>query len=272
MKDLKDLTDFKFKEERLSVASLQVDPRVQRPLNPRRVEAMLATYNPAGLGVISVSRRNAVTDVIIDGQHRREVILRANDGGGEALCHVYEGLTLAEEAKLFLLLNNASKPTLIAKHLVGVTAGDPLAVEIERLVKEYGWAVSEQAGPATITAIGSLQKIVRFSERVEADPHLLSMALLAVTRAWGTQHAGVRGVILEGIAAIFHEYKDRVDLDRLVNKMKGFEDGPQGLHDRAQFYSKQEKITMPMAVARLLVAQYNVGAKSKALETWRRRR
>lgn len=269
---MRDLTDFKFKEEKLQVASLQVDPRVQRPLNPRRVEQMLASYNPAGLGVLSVSRRNAVTDIIIDGQHRREVILRANDGGGEALCHVYENLKLADEAELFLLLNNASKPSLIDKHMVGVTAEDPLAIEIERLVKEYGWKVTQQGGPASITAIGSLQKIVRFSERVEADPHLLSLALMTVTRAWGTQYAAVRGVILEGVAALWWEYKDRLDKDRLINKMKGFADGPEGLHDRAQFYSKQEKITMPMAVARLIQAEYNVGAKSKALENWRRRR
>lgn len=269
---MRDLADFKFKEERLQVASLQTDPRVQRPLNPRRVEAMLITYNPAGLGVLSVSRRNAVTDVIIDGQHRREVILRANDGGGEALCHVYEGLTLAEEAELFLLLNNNSKPSLIDKHLVGVTAEDPLALEIERLVKEYGWKVTQQGGPASITAIGSLQKIVKFSERVEADPNLLSLALLTVTRAWGTQYAGVRGVILEGLAALFNEYKDRLDLDRLVRVLKGTSDGPEGLHDRAQTYAKMEKITMPMSVARLIQAEYNVGAKSKALENWRRRR
>lgn len=269
---MRDLKDFKFKEERLAVASLQTDPRVQRPLNPARVEAITVNFNPAGLGVLSVSRRNAVTDVIIDGQHRREAVLRVYDGGGEANCHVYEGLTLADEAELFLLLNNTTKPRLIDKHLVGVTAGDPMAVDIERLVAQYGWKVTAQAGPASITAIGSLQKIWRFSERVEADPHLISMALLAVTRAWGTQYAGVRGVILEGLAAIFNEYRDKVDLDRLVDKMRSFEDGPEGLHDRAQSYAKMEKITMPMSVARLLIAQYNVGAKGKALDDWRRRR
>lgn len=269
---MKDLTDFKFTEAKLRVADLQVDPRVQRPLNARRIETMVSTYNPAGLGILSVSRRNAVTDVIIDGQHRREVILRVTDGQGEALCHVYEGLTLAEEALLFLLLNNSSKPSLIDKHLVSVTAGDPTAMEIERLVGEYGWKVSPQAANSSITAIGSLQKIMRFSERVEADPHLLTLALLAVTRAWGTQYAGVRGVILEGLAALFNEYKDRLDLDRLVRTMKGTTDGPEGLHDRAQTYAKMEKITMPMSVARLLVAEYNVGAKAKALDNWRRRR
>lgn len=269
---MRDLSEFKFKEEKLKVATLETDPRVQRPLNAKRVEAMVKNFSYAGLGVLAVSRRNAVTDVLIDGQHRKEALLRVSDGQGEALCHVYEGLSLADEAELFLLLNNSSKPNLIDKHLVSVTAGEEMAVDIERLVAEYGWKVSALGGPASITAIGSLQKIWRFSERVEADPHLITMALLAVTRAWGTQYAGVRGVILEGLAAMFNEYKDRLDLDRLVRTMKGTEDGPQGLHDRAQFYSKQERITMPMAVARLLVAQYNVGAKTKALEGWRRRR
>lgn len=270
----RDLMEFKFEEERLKVADLSTDPRVQRPLNLNRVNAIVSLYNPAGLGVLSVSRRGpaGIQDVIIDGQHRREAILRVNDGGGEALCHVYSGLTLADEAELFLLLNNTTKPRLIDRHLVSVTAGDEMANSIAKLTSEYGWKVTDQAGPAAINAVGSLQKVWRLSERVEADPNLITMTLMVINRAWGTQENAARGVLMEGIAAMFAEYGAKLDTDVLIRKMAGFPGGPDGLHDRAQTYAKMERFTVPMAVARLLVKEYNVGRRAGALTEWRRRR
>lgn len=272
MNDQESISKYKFTEETLPLSRLEVDPRVQRPLNPAKVQNFVSSFNPAGMGVISVSRRNPVTEIIIDGQHRAEAARRVTDNAGEALCHVYEGLTLEQEAELFLLLNNTTKPRLIDKHRVQVTAGVPMAVEIDKLTREYGWKVDPQAGPASITAIGSLQRIWRLSEQVQADPHLITMTLMVINRAWGVQENAARGVVMEGLAALFAEYGARVDTDILIRRLKDYAGGPEGLHDHAQTYSKLERTTVPMAVARLAVQEYNVGRRVNGLEPWRRRR
>ncbi len=272
MNDTSTTSPYKFTEELLKVGDLEVDPRVQRVFNPAKAQTIFNNWNPAGLGVISVSRRNPVTMVIIDGQHRVDAARRITDNAGEVPCHVYDGLTLEQEAELFLLLNNTTKPRLIDKHKVQVTAGEEMAVEIDRLTREYGFKVDPQAGPANITAIGSLQRIWKLSKQVEADPNLITMTLLVVNRAWGVQENAARGVVLEGIAALFAEYGARVDTDILIRKLKDYSGGPEGLHDHAQTYAKLERTTVPMAVARLAVQEYNVGRRVNNLEPWRRRR
>jgi len=260
---------YKFTEDIIEVANLGTDLRVQRPLNMAKVNKILHSFNPSGMGVVSVSKRDAVTFIIIDGQHRVEALRRHTDNG-VVLCHVYEGLTIEQEAELFLLLNNTTKPRSIDKFMVEVTSGHPEAVAIDNLVRARQYRISHIAGPATINAINSLRAIYKLSVEKEADPDLISMSLLVVNRAWGIQESASRGVILEGIAQLYGEYGSRVDTETLIRKLMEFPGGPHGLWDQAHTYSKLDRSRMPMAVAKTIVAEYNKGRRVNTLEPWRR--
>ena len=267
------MTDSNFTEEFISVGDLDVDRAVQRSsMDVRKVERFARRYNPAALGVITVSKRNEVTYIIIDGMHRTEATRRVTDGTGKLLCHVFHGLTIAEEAQMFLDLNAGNQPTLIDKFKVRITAGDPQAIKINEMVRSYGWTVHPAAANGAIQCVGTLERIQNLSDLHEVEPGLLQVSLMTVTHAWGHDRDGAQAGILEGIGLVYDEYRDLINLDRFSNKLKNYQGGPQALLVEGRTMAAYKKAKVPFGLAERLVDEYNVGAKTKSLHPWRRRK
>lgn len=266
------MTDKPYTEELIRVDDLQVDPHIQRLyLDVRRVDRMVLRFNEAALGVITVSRRNAVTNIVIDGMHRREATRRARGGDYLVATHVFEGLTLPEEAQMFVDLNNMNKPNLFDLFRLRIVAEDPQAIAINKLLMAYGWKVASTNSRGVVKAVGTLDDLYLQGQRAEND--LLQFVLMTVTRAWGLDHEAVRASILTALAAVFTEYGDTLDQDRLVHILKGYPGGPGGLwSDGKQFSSTRRVGSVPMGIAERIVDEYNKGLRAKALHPWRRHR
>lgn len=262
----------KFTIEVIQVGDLEVDKEIQRDhLDLNRIEKMKAIYNEAALGVITVSRRNRVTNVVIDGMHRRQLVAEVTDGAGAMLCHVYTGLTIAEEAAMFLALNYSTQPTSLDKFRVRVRGGDPVAVDIDRLVKGEGWVIQKDPGNATIQAVRAVERIYAKSVKFDYEPNLLMLTLRALTRAWGRDQDVSNGILLEGMAAFLAVGGERVDFDSLVHKLSGYKNGAYGLLTNGKALRSTKAVAAPMAIAELLTNEYNKGKGSKALPAWQRR-
>jgi uncharacterized protein DUF6551 len=265
--------DKKFVEEEIQTRDLEVDPRIQRDaLNYKKVERIVRNFNPAALQIVTVSRRNAVTHVILDGWHRWQAVKELTDNQGTILCHVYEKLTSAEEAQLFLDLNYANQPTLLEKFRARIVAEDPIAMGISDLVHSYGWTVSAAPTNGNIQAVGALERIYNRSVAADADPNYLQMTLLIITRAWGSDRFGAQAVLLEGLSSFYSVHQDQIDLDRLINKLQLYPNGPQGLHSDATQLSSVRRGQVAMSVAELVTDDYNKGKTSKRLPVWKKRR
>jgi len=262
----------KFSIELISVGDLEVDKDIQRDhLDLHRIERMRAVYNEAALGVITVSRRNRVTNVVIDGMHRRQLVAEETDGAGQMLCHVYHGLTVPEEAAMFLALNYSTQPTALDKFRVRVRGLDPTAVDIDNIAKGEGWVIQKDPGNATIQAINSVERIYLKSIKFDREPNLLMITLRAVTRAWGREQDASSGVLLEGMAAFLSVYDDKYDFDSLVHKLRGYKNGPYGLLTNGKALRSSKQVSAPMAIAEIITTEYNKGKGSKALPAWSRR-
>lgn len=259
-------------EEWISVSDLDVDREVQRDhFDLRKVERMKRNFNPAALGVITVSRRNAVTNIVIDGMHRTQTVRELTDGAGKVLCHVFTGLTRKEEAQMFLDLNAGTQPTLIDKYKKRILTEDPVAVGIHELLKSYGFTVDNNNQDGYISAVGAMERIYVKSETMEAEPNLLQLVLISVTHAWGNSRDGVVASILEGLGAFFAVHGSNVNLDRFKNKLETYKGGPLGLIKDARSLAAIRKGKVSMAVAELLTDEYNKGAKSRFLSSWKAR-
>lgn len=266
------MTDMNFTEEWIPVSELDIDRAVQRSsFDKHKVERFKRNFNPAALGVITVSRRNAITLVIIDGMHRTETVRQLTTNEGKILCHVFSGLTRAEEAQMFLDLNAGTQPTMLDKFRVRLTAEDSVAIKIHEMAHAYGWTVSAVQGNGTIQCVQALERIHKLSEKLEAEPSLLQVTLMCVTHAWGQSKAGVKAVILEGIAALAGEHGSNLDLDVLQRKLRDYPGGPLGLHTDAVTLASMRRGKVSMAVAERLTDEYNKGRKTKVLHPWRRR-
>jgi hypothetical protein len=266
----------KYTIEDLPVGSLEVDRRVQRTgLEQHKLEKMVKYWNEDAKGVITVSRRRDRSQIIIDGQHRTEAVRRLTDNQGTVTCHVYEGLSLMEEAQMFLDLNNTTKPPIQDKFRVRVTGEDPAAVRINDIANAYGWTITRAAGDGNINAVATLERLYLLSEKLELEPNLVQVALLVITRAWGMERYGVGATIMEGLGRVLAEHRDKIDIENLIVKLKERKGGPSTLHAEATQMASLRHGKVSMAVAELVVDTYNKGKRTgdggKALPRWIRR-
>jgi hypothetical protein len=255
----------------IPAAQLEVDRRVQRDdLNQRKVETIERNYNEDALGVIIVSARKDRGLYIIDGWHRTEATKR-RDPQRELTCHVFEGLTLVEEAEMFLDYNYSDKPNLLEKYKVRLSAEDPDSLLIEKLTRDRGWKVDPQPAPGHIQAIGALYRIHELSQKVEADPHLIDATLMVITRAWGNDRDAAQAVILEGLARFIAKHGARLDINRLYEVLRARSGGVSQLHTEATQMAKMERSRVTNMVAHLITVTYNKGARGRSVPAWGQR-
>lgn len=263
--------------EKLKVADLLVDKRVQRDgLLPSKVDDMVRNFNIDAVGIIHVSRR-VDGDYVIDGWHRKEAVLRVTEGTGEMTAHVYTGLTLPQEADMFLDLNNRTNVRPIEKHKARVTGGDPQALRIENEVRSYGWAVHPIPAPGHVNAVNKLYQLDKLSMNPDGsrkEPSLIQLTFLTITRAWANDRFAGQAVILEGIGRLYDEHGSKIDTDHLVDRLKNYKGGPRKLHQEASQFANTIGGKVSMAVAYLITEAYNKGKQNNAktaLPPWRKR-
>lgn len=259
--------------ETVKVSDLDVDRAVQRDeLKPRKVEMIVRNYNRDALGVLHVSRRRTANGAlvgmyVIDGWHRMEATRRVTDNTGEMTAHVYDGLTLAEEAAMFLALNDRTAVTALDKHKVRVAGGDEQALRIEEAVRAYGWKVSGVPADGNVNAIIKLYAIDELSQALEMEPDLIRATFLVITRAWGTDRHAAQSVILEGLASLFAEHGSHIDVPYLIERLKVYPGGAATLHAEATHLARVTHTKVSMMVASQITDWYNKpkGARSKTL-------
>src|SRR5581483_8160255 len=138
----------------LSAAQLSIDPRVQRIVDPRRVAEIAANWDDLYVGTITVSHRvdplgiKPEEWVILDGQTRWNALKKVC-GTDTTTCtlpaDVYTGLTLQEEAAMFLKHNNRKAVTPLDTFRIALVAQEEWAVNIRDIAAKYKWAVAGTA-------------------------------------------------------------------------------------------------------------------------------
>lgn len=208
--------------EIVNVADLSIDQRVQQNLRPAKVSKIIKDgFDLSLAGTITVSRRKNGALIVLDGQHRAAA---AREVGVEKLpAIVHDGLTLEEEARHFLGLNNKSNPTAVAKFLVSCVQGDEDSNDIKSIIEDRGWRVSEGNGRdgRCFKAVTRAKDIYDCRTKYFEDSdiygdELLGMTMEVITDAWGTVDSrAVNANTLGGIALLLKKYWAEVDTDRL---------------------------------------------------------
>lgn len=247
---------------------------VQRALRPRRVAKIAREWDPTAVGIVTVSERDNGDLILLDGQHRKAAALlrRSKDEAVTATftCRVLSGLSRQEEAELFLKLNNTAHPTRLDTFLVGITAGDPVAVDIAAMVERQGYAISTAPGPQYIAAVKALEDLYTESERVEAKPNLVEAVLMVIKDAWGHDNDATKGALLQGIGWFLAEYGERVPLDKLARILASYPGGARAFFANAQSNAKVRGVRVHIGVADMLVGRWNNFSRKDKLETWTR--
>lgn len=258
--------------EWVSLHAISTDRRVNtRTFDPIWVEKKLREgFDPDGIGVPIVSHRGGGKYVWLDGQNRGELMRRAGWGDQKIQCRVFNGLSLAQEASLFLVHNDNRRVQPIYKFLAKVTAGDPAAVATTRIAESLGWKISDQSGDRCIAAVVALEKVY-LSDKKDEKPGgaVLELTLRVVTEAWGYKSEAVDGRIIQGIGAVFSRFGDAIDRAVLVKKLAEFPAGASGVLGKGRGMQQFQGGTVSHCVAEVVVTAYNARRRTNVLPDWR---
>lgn len=252
----------------LPLSCLEMDPATQRTLNKGWVKAHVADFDPDLFGEIVVSLRGG-HHLTVDGQHRVE-ILRAMGWSGDQKVPslLYEGLTLSEEAALFLGLGDRKGIRTFDKFRIAIVAGESVACDIDRIVRAQGFSLGDQKKDGSIAAVDALRRVYNGGGITQASPLVLAKTLKLLKASWGMDASAFEGPMILGAGLMLLRYTVRVDESALAAKLAKAKGGPSGLIGRAKNVMETKRRSLGQCVAAAIVDAYNAGRRSGKLDDW----
>lgn len=190
---------------------MKINPQAQRGFNANN-PAVKNPFNPDVMGFLHVSHRDGWY-YVVDGQHRmRGACAFLGDTSQQIQCHIYEGLTSQEEAKLFLMLNDTKHQTPMDKHKKGVHANLADDCDVERICRSLDLRIGLDKSCEEIACITALMKVYR-----KHGPAALSFSMRVIRDAYG--YDGFKQHMIEALALITDRYGTGIDEKSLIERL-----------------------------------------------------
>lgn len=226
--------EWPYRFEIVLLDQLGVDEGYQRPLT-NFWETVRDNFNPALVGTLVVSERKNGSKWIIDGQTRwaamceqgwESYIDESGHVHGGAPCLIYEGLSKAQEAQLFALLQTQRRGMrTYHRFRAQLVAKNPQAVGIAKVVQAAGFELGVAETRDTLQSIAALERAYKIA------PEHLAEVLGIIRDVWGTtEKTAVSAQIIAGLSTFIRK-QERLDYDRLSDRLRDVT--PQLLINRA---------------------------------------
>jgi len=248
---------------------LTIDQKVQRGLDEKRVNRIASAFDANALGAITVSLRADGTRVILDGQHRWAAGKTAGHVA-TVTCVQYEGLSVAEEAELFLTLNNTKQVQAVDKFRVRVISGEAAALDMNNILHKHGWKVAQSTDHWRLSAVGELEKVYKGSGVRKTGGDILAENVVQIlTSAWAGQSNSAHAVILGSLGKFLGWYGIDVDHSKIIRELSGFK--PMNFVADVKAVKDVEHCDLANAGAKILVNLHNKNRRKNQLEAWQNR-
>lgn len=220
-----DIPDHPIEYIKVDPSTIKFDPRAQRNLNKARALAIAEKLVPTALGTPILSRREDGL-YAVDGMHRVfacQLILTGKVSGAEEVrkavqtitCEVHSGLSMANEASLFIIKNKeSSKVGPNDEFRIGVMAGHPLFQDTNTVLEKHQLKV----GSSTANGVRGIKGIL--SIVMEHGPEILDLSLTIAEDAWGRTPDTWHAVTIGGIATVMSKHSDVLNPNELAQKLK----------------------------------------------------
>lgn len=204
---------------RLNIDDLYVDPLIQRGEEPGEIANIVANYNPAAVGTLTGSVRTSGIRSLLDGQQRRAALAILRERGesdGTVDVRLHHGLSIEEEAQLFLQLNYRRSVGAMQRFKARLTAGEEKAHRIKEILDDL--EIPFGRPPKGFMAIGRADDI--FDQ--ENGPQRLRWALTIIRDVFDDDGRGgcYDGRVMVAFALLHkHFMPHRLDEDLLRRKL-----------------------------------------------------
>jgi len=242
------------------VGLMCVSPLAQRDLNEARVDKMSANFDPELIGTPTVSHRDGKW-FVVDGQHRIETLRAVGWGDQQVQCWAYDGLTEAEEAEMYLSLNDTLAQTAYDKFRIAVVAGREVECDIDRIVRAQGLSVTRDRIEGGVRAVGTLIRVYK-----RGGAKVLRRTLVIIRDAYGSP--GFEAPVIDGIGFLCDRYNGDLEDQLAVAKLSKQFGGVNGLLGKAEQLRRQTGLPLGQSVAAAAVEVINAGRGGKKLPSW----
>lgn len=244
---------------------ISVDHVYQRHVPSTQELRSFVPWIPASVGLPWFSHRADGRYYVIDGQRR---CLAATAAGLTNLPGlVWEGtLTVEQEAQLFNIADSRTEHNPLEKFMGYVAAGDPGALEVQRIIRAVGLEVVVVGGGGhmpwnAIKAITAVRTV--FANH--GSEHLEEVLSLLAAGFHGQKGAFTFGAI-PGMSAFLLRYPsvDRLRVEQILRS-----EGPNGVRKRAiGIQQLLRETTAPSAWGQALRTAYNLRLRTGRLGPW----
>jgi len=193
--------------ETVRLADLRTDPEFNRPVSSQWVARLVADFQLSRIGRLAVSRRADGTLVLIDGQHRVAALSQMGVPEGTKCipADVYEGLSRAEEALLFVHLNNTKHVNSLDKYIALRRAKDPETCAIDQILAAHDLRAAYAKTDGTLGCIDALRRVFNMGEPKGA---VLGRTLATIGLSWGPIREAYAASIVRGIGLYLNAHRD----------------------------------------------------------------
>jgi len=242
---------------------MTVAPLAQRDLKKAWVDHLVRNFNPEAVGALTVSERDGHY-YIVDGQNRAAAMRVIGWADQRVECDVYRGLTLEQEADLFLWLNHRLNVDTLASFHIAVTAGRNVESDIDRIVQKNGLKVSREKTNGAVGAVGTLRRIYNRGGPIGAE--LLDRTLHITYESFGDY--GLSSTVIDGVAFLCERYETKFTDDEAIAAFRAVKSGVSAIRARSEHFHKQTGNAKGHCVAAALVEAINRQRRTGKLHGW----
>lgn len=209
--------------EDVDLDDMFIDPRLQRGEEPGEIAEIISRFNEGALGTLTVSLRednpSGGSYSVLDGQQRRAVLLRLREmgrwaEGKKVKVLVHYGLSLKEEAQLFLDLNYRRSVNPLRRFKTRILAEEPVAIQIRDILD--GFDIPLGSVPKGFQAVNTAERILR----QDGGEDRLRWSLNMIKNIYDMGDGGCwDGRVIEGFALVHAAYITQLDEPRLIKKL-----------------------------------------------------
>jgi len=196
---------------KVKIIEMRVDEKVQRYKSDNVIATISSKFDIRNVGLLTVSLREDGFYYIIDGQHRMEAAML--NEVEELDCLIHEGLSIKDEANMFLALNKDRKlPTAIDNFKVAVTAGKELECAVDEILKKHNIVVDSKC---TGISLGSPQTCIGIYNKYNGE--VLDLTLEILLEAWGL--GSIKSNPIRAMGCFIGDQREHVNVEELINRL-----------------------------------------------------
>lgn len=249
------------------ISAMRIPPALvtQREFRKAHGDRIASELDLNKLGFPIINHRDGIYWVL-DGQHRVYALKQFGFEKDTIECEVYDNLTDAEMADIFLGRDERKAISPYDKFHVACTAGRERECSAQRIVEANGLKISRESKSGCIGAVSTLLKI-----RDRHGDVVLGQTVRTANKAFAGEPAGFDGSVLEGIALVFNRYNGRTNEKEMAARLAAIPQGVRGVQRRAESQRERTGNLKAQCIAATVVDIYNKGVGPRAkdrLPSW----